>query len=75
MVAQHPPFSTASPQDPFYRCLAAGRADVFWKTHCKNKADGESFFSEDFKDLIQSMLQLDPLHRPTITEVMGHPWM
>ena len=75
MVAKHPPFQPASPEDYFYKHLAAGRADKFWKEHCKNKDGGESFFSEDFKDLIQSMLQLDPLHRPTITEVMGHPWM
>jgi serine/threonine protein kinase len=75
MVAQHPPFTTAQSTDPFYRCLAANRADVFWKTHCKNKPNGLGFFSEDFKYLIQSMLQLDPAHRPSMTEVMAHPWM
>merc|ERR1712080_41546 len=75
MVAQHPPFTTAQPTDPFYRCLAANRADIFWKTHCKNKPDGASFFSDEFKDLVQSMLQLDPSHRPSMTEVMAHPWM
>lgn len=52
MVAQHPPFSTAQPSDPFYRCLAANRADIFWKTHTKNKPDGENFFSEEFKNLV-----------------------
>ena len=56
MVAQHPPFTTAQPTDPFYRCLAANRADIFWKTHCKNKEGGEAFFSDEFKDLVQSML-------------------
>lgn len=56
MVAQHPPFTTAQPQDPFYRCIAASRADVFWKTHCKSKQGGESFFSEEFKDIVQAML-------------------
>ena len=75
MVAQHPPFTTAQPQDPFYRCLAANRADIFWKTHCKNKQGGESYFSEDFKDLVQSMLQLDPSHRPSMSEIMAHKWM
>lgn len=54
MVAEHPPFSSAIPQDPFYKCLAANRADIFWKSHSKNKAAG--FFSESFKDLVQSML-------------------
>eukprot|EP00356_Strombidium_inclinatum_P007966 CAMPEP_0170481584 /NCGR_PEP_ID=MMETSP0208-20121228/1965_1 /TAXON_ID=197538 /ORGANISM="Strombidium inclinatum, Strain S3" /LENGTH=472 /DNA_ID=CAMNT_0010754319 /DNA_START=29 /DNA_END=1447 /DNA_ORIENTATION=- len=75
MVAQHPPFTTAQPQDPFYRCLAANRADIFWRTHCKNKPSGETFFSEDFKDLVQCMLQLDPSHRPSAQEVLNHPWM
>ena len=74
MVAQHPPFTTAQPSDPFYRCLAANRADIFWKTHCKNKAEGEGFFSEEFKNLVQSMMQLDPAHRPSATEVLAHPW-
>ena len=45
MVAQHPPFTTAQPQDPFYRCFAANRADIFWRTHCKNKEGGDEFFS------------------------------
>jgi serine/threonine protein kinase len=75
MVAQHPPFTTAQPTDPFYRCIAANRADIFWKTHCKNKPNGLEFFSDEFKDLIQSMLQLDPSHRPSMAEVMAHPWM
>ena len=73
MVAQHPPFTTAQPSDPFYRCLAANRADIFWKTHTKSKEAGSSFFSEEFKDLVQCMLQLDPAHRPSVTEVLAHP--
>jgi len=75
MVSAHPPFSTAEPSDPFYRCIAASRADIFWRTHCKSKEEGDSFFSEEFKDIVQSMLQLDPAHRPTIPEVLAHPWM
>ena len=75
MVAQHPPFTTAQPNDPFYRCIAANRADIFWKTHCKNKANGEAYFSEEFKQLIETMLQLDPVHRPSMAEVLHHKWM
>lgn len=75
MVAQHPPFTTAQPSDPFYRCIAANRADIFWKTHCKNKNGGEAFFSEEFKQLIETMLQLDPVHRPSMAEVLHHKWM
>jgi serine/threonine protein kinase len=75
MVAQHPPFTTAQPQDPFYRCVAANRADIFWRTHCKNKEGQEDFFSKEFKDLVQALLQLDPAHRPSLAEVMNHAWM
>ena len=78
MVAQHPPFTTAEAKDPFYKVLAANRADVFWNTHQKNKQplpNGDPFFSDDFKDLVQSMLQLDAAHRPSMSEVMNHPWM
>jgi len=51
MVSEHPPFTTAQPIDPFYRCLAAQRADIFWKTHLKEKDEG--FYTEEFKDLVQ----------------------
>jgi len=59
MVTQHPPFTTAQPTDPFYRCVAAGRFDIFWRTHCKNKPEGLAHFSEEFKDLMQQMLALE----------------
>jgi len=56
MVSGHPPFTNAEPNDPFYRCIAASRADIFWRTHCKSKQNGDKFFSEDFKELVQSIL-------------------
>jgi len=76
LVAQHPPFNLAdSTKDPFYKMLAANRADLFWKTHCKNKQGKDGYFSEEFKDLIQSMLQFEPSHRPSFSEILEHPWM
>jgi len=75
MVAQHPPFTTAQPVDPFYRCVAAGRFDIFWRTHCKNKDEGMEYFSEEFKDLIQQMLALEADKRPTVEQIMNHQWM
>jgi serine/threonine protein kinase len=74
MFTQHPPFTKAEPNDPFYRLLCANRADLFWKAHSKNKPNGADFFSEDFKNLITSMLQFDPSHRLTMAEVKAHPW-
>jgi len=76
LVAQHPPFNQAHEKDdPFYKMLAANRADLFWKTHCKNKPGKDKFFTDDFKDLIQSMLQFDASHRPSFSEILAHPWM
>jgi len=75
MVAQHPPFSSATPKDPYYKCIAANRADIFWKTHCKSKEGGVKFFSDDFKDLFEKMVALDPNARLSIDEIFAHPWL
>jgi len=72
MVTQHPPFTKAEPSDPFYRLIAAGRADLFWKAHSKNKPSG--FFSKEFIELITAMLAFDPAHRLSMEEVINHPW-
>jgi len=76
MVAQAPPFNTAEVnKDPFYRAISQGKSAAFWRAHTKNKPNGANFFSEEFKNLIISMLQFDPMHRPSISELMYHPWM
>ena len=75
MVTQHPPFTRAEPSDPFYRLLCANRADLFWKAHAKNKPGNMEFFSEEFRNLITSMLQFDPAHRLTMADVKAHPWL
>lgn len=74
MFTQHPPFTKAVPEDPFYRLICANRADLFWKAHSKNKPNGAEFFSDEFKNLITSMLQFDPTHRLSLAEVKAHPW-
>lgn len=76
LVAQHPPFNKAHEKDDLlYKMIAANRADLFWKTHCKHKPGKDKFFSDDFKDLVQSMLQFDASHRPSFSEILSHPWM
>jgi len=74
MVAQAPPFSSAVVnRDPFYRAISQGKAKAFWRAHEKHKPAG--YFSNEFKDLVISMLQLEPTHRPSISELLYHPWM
>lgn len=75
MITQHPPFSRAHPTDPFYKLLCSNRGDLFWKAHSKNKPKGAKFFSDEFKDLITTMLQFDPKLRPTLAEIASHPWL
>ena len=51
LITGHPPFTTAEPKDPFYKCLAASRADVFWKTHGKSWDNGVDSYSPEFREL------------------------
>lgn len=71
--AGHPPFNAALQKDSYYKLLAMNRADLFWKTHSRNKP--ENFFSDEFKDLITNMLQVMPHQRLSLAEIVGHPWM
>ena len=75
MFTQHPPFSRAEPNDPFYRLICANRADLFWKAHSKNKTGQMAYFSEEFRNLVTAMLQFDPALRPSMADVRAHPWV
>lgn len=75
MVSEHEPFMTAQKMDPYYKCIAAGKTEIFWKQHTLNKPNTTEFYSEEFKDLIWKMLQLDPEQRLTIMDIKEHPWM
>lgn len=74
LVAGHPPFSEASPKDAYYKAIAMAKAPTFWKAHTKNKPSPD-YFSEEFKDLIISMLALDPNERPSMEDLMNTAWM
>ena len=56
MVAAHPPFASAQSSDPFYKLIAYDQASIFWESHTSTKAQGQDFFSANFKDLLSSML-------------------
>ncbi len=74
MITQHPPFTKAIPDDPYYKLICIGKEDIFWKAHARNKPNGEAFFSDDFKDLITRMLQFEPESRLTIEQIANHAW-
>lgn len=64
MTQSHPWGGRAQPQNKLYKCIAAKRADLFWGVWQKDKPKG--FFSDNFKDLVTKMFDLNPANRPTI---------
>ena len=73
VLTQRPPFSSANPDDPHYRLLAANRAELFWQAHAD--AEGQDIYSAEFKDFFQKMITLNPSKRLKIEEIFAHPWM
>lgn len=90
MVSGQPPFYSAEIQkDPFYKAIAMNNSKIFWRVHQKIKKESipysEEFideikkesipYSEEFIDLVTMMLQYNPSHRPSLSEIFMHPWM
>lgn len=78
MLSGTPPFAKADPKnDPHYKLLCINRHETFWKAHERNKpkAEGQNFYSEEFKNMMNAMLAMDPAVRPTLTEVKNHAWL
>nr|VVW87826.1 unnamed protein product [Nymphaea colorata] len=73
MYAGNPPFERAALTDPYYKLIKEKRYDVFWSAHCRKRLP--TFFSDQFKDLIQKMIAFVPSERPTIVEIAKHPWV
>lgn len=59
ILTQRPPFTSANPQDPHYRLIAAGRAELFWQAHAEAES-GQDIYSAEFKDLFEKMMTLNP---------------
>lgn len=72
MITGHPPFSSAQPNDRFYKFISGNRADVFWRSHSRNNPKG---FSEEFKNMLTCMFQLISSQRLSMADCVGHAWM
>ena len=69
---QRPPFSNALYDDNYYKYICYNRVDEFWDKHKKyNQVD---IINEEFKSLLISQFSYKPTQRPSIAEVMSHPW-
>ena len=74
MRAGHQPFDKiANETDLYYKFIVKHRLDLFWK--CMDRMQNTNHFSEDFKDLIGSMLDYHPSKRLLTVDLIGHPWV
>lgn len=73
MYTGHPPFHKALDSDPYYKLLITDRNSTFWEAHSRNK--DKNFFSNDFMNLINSILAYEPQNRIDLAELVSHPWM
>jgi len=63
------PFAEARDDDYYYKLIRTGQLEKYWE-----KTNGANL-SPEFKDLILSMVNHDPSKRPTIEQLIQHPWM
>jgi len=68
-----PPFNSAKPRDTFYNMICTNKHERFWAQQCKMSKD-PNMFSDEFKSLVSAMLAFDPTQRPSIAEIISHPW-
>ena len=63
------PFESATYSDEKYKYIIKGRFRQFWEFF--NCVD----ISEEFKNLINSLISLNPAKRLSIDEILNHPWI
>jgi serine/threonine protein kinase len=73
ILAGYPPFDLEKGPlltDWYFDKLKTCRHFLFWQAHCRT-----SYFSQDAKDLINRMLEPNPLRRISVDEILAHPWV
>ncbi|CAM9149551.1 unnamed protein product [Chrysoparadoxa australica] len=71
MIAGNPPFALANSSDWWFNAVSNGRYDRFWAAHlraCPN-------FPLAAQDLLNQMFTVNPSQRPSIPQLMEHPWV
>jgi len=70
ILTGYPPFEQAHTSDRWFKPLAKGDYEKFWKSHrgCAIANDAKA------KDLLERMMAFDPKKRITINEIKKHPW-
>jgi len=74
LVCENPPFEVATGEDYCYKLLIMNKQDHFWHIHASDKPGKLSFFSNEIRHLINSMLSFRPDFRLSIPQIKAHPW-
>jgi len=69
LVSGFPPFRETRDTDWWFNKIIKGKTNLFWLAH-----ERKAKFSTEVKDLIQSMIQVDPAKRPTMEEIEKSDW-
>jgi hypothetical protein len=64
------PFKTATKFDPLYSCIINFDYETYW-----NKRNIKNNLSDSFKSLFINLIAYDPTQRPTLQEILCHPWV
>ena len=54
--------------------LMVNNKPLFWEKHCEMQTRDQSFFSEDFKALFESLVEVNPKKRATISDIKNSNW-
>lgn len=69
------PFGKAVAEDEWYAFIHRGQYELFWRYHMRLLEAGFERPSAEVRELINSMLTVDPDARASTEEVLAHPWL
>jgi len=70
LLTGYPPFEQAIKADKWFKSLARGDVEGFWKRH-----KGCGIDDPELRDLISRMMAYRAHTRPNIDEILKHPWV
>lgn len=69
------PYRVASLNDHSYCYIKGNITKKFWQPHEDAREEQKlEPYSKEFKDLVTSLIQYDPVHRLSLSEIKTHPW-
>ncbi len=54
--------------------LMTNNKTLFWEKHCEMQRREQAFFSQDFKSLFESLVEVNPKKRATISDIKNSNW-